>query len=202
MELLFSELIGAILQLVMFALIPFVWWLVTARKKVGFFLWIGLKKIQHEGKWIATGLITIAAITGYSGLIGLIVANYSEGITMAGSSFAGKGAAAVPAILAYGYIRTGLAEELLFRGFLGKRISSKFGFAVGNTIQALLFGALHGVPFGMATGSIFVTILMTILPGMFGWFQGWLNEKRCGGSILPSWLLHGTMNTIVALLAL
>ena len=94
MELLFSELIGAILQLVMFALIPFVWWLITARKKAGFFSWIGLKKIQHEGKWIATGLITMAAITGYSGLTGLIVANYSEGITMAGSSFAGKGAAA------------------------------------------------------------------------------------------------------------
>ena len=202
MELFFSELIGAMMQLMMFALIPFVWWLVTARKKVGFFSWIGLKKIRHEGKGIATGLIMIAAIAGYTGLTGLIVANYSEGITMAGSSFAGKGAAAVPAILAYGYIRTGLAEELLFRGFLGKRISSKFGFAVGNTIQALLFGALHGVPFGMATGSIFVTILMTILPGMFGWFQGWLNEKRCGGSILPSWLLHGTMNTIVALLAL
>lgn len=94
MELFFSELIGAMMQLMMFALIPFVWWLVTARKKVGFFSWIGLKKIQHEGKWIATGLIMIAAIAGYTGLTGLIVANYSEGITMAGSSFAGKGAAA------------------------------------------------------------------------------------------------------------
>ncbi len=202
MELLFSELVGAMMQLMMFAMIPFVWWLVTARKKAGFFSWIGLKKIRHEGKWMTTGLIMIAAIAGYTGLTGLIVSRYSEGITMAGSGFAGKGAVAIPAILAYGYIRTGLAEELLFRGFLEKRISSKFGFAVGNAIQALLFGAIHGVPFGMATGSVFVTILMTILPGMFGWFQGWLNEKRCGGSILPSWLLHGTMNTIVALLAL
>ena len=94
MELFFSELIGAMMQLMMFALIPFVSWLVTARKKVGFFSWIGLKKIRHEGKWIATGLTMIAAIAGYTGLTGLIVANYSEGITMAGSSFAGKGAAA------------------------------------------------------------------------------------------------------------
>ena len=134
MELLFSELVGAMMQLVMFAMIPFVWWLITARKKAGFFSWIGLKKIRHEGKWMTTGLIMIAAIAGYTGLTGLIVSRYSEGITMAGSGFAGKGAVAIPAILAYGYIRTGLAEELLFRGFLEKRISSRFGFAVGNAI--------------------------------------------------------------------
>lgn|GEM_PF-6247348 len=30
-----------------------------------------------------------------------------------------------------------------FRGFLGKRLIARFGFAVGNTIQAVVFGLLH-----------------------------------------------------------
>ena len=47
-----------------------------------------------------------------------------------------------------------------------------------------------------------VAIVMTLLPGAFGWFQGWMNEKRCGGSIIPSWLLHGTINVAVAALSL
>ena len=41
-------------------------------------------------------------------------------------------------------IQTGLSEEILFRGFLGKRLIAKFGFAVGNVVQGLLFGTLHG----------------------------------------------------------
>ena len=90
----------------------------------------------------------------------------------------------------------------MFRGFLLKRIGNRFGFATGNLIQAVLFGLLHGLPFGMVTHNILVTVLLTILPGAFGWYQGWLNEKRCGGSILPSWLLHGTMNFIVTCLSL
>jgi len=61
---------------------------------------------------------------------------------------------------------------------------------------------MHGVPFGLATGNIFVGIVMTLLPGAFGWFQGYINEKRFGGSIIPSWLLHGAINVTVALLAL
>lgn len=104
--------------------------------------------------------------------------------------------------LVYGYIRTGLAEEIVFRGFILKRIQGRFGFMAGNLVQAILFGLLHGVPFGLATQSIFVAACMTILPGAFGWYQGWLNEKRCGGSIVSSWLLHGTMNFIVTCFSL
>ncbi len=59
---------------------------------------------------------------------------------------------------------------------------------IGNTVQALLFGLLHGIPFGLATKNVAVTILLTLLPGAFGWFQGWRNEKRFNGSVIPSWL--------------
>lgn len=201
MSIFVNELIGACVQVVLFALVPFIWWLITARKK-NFFEWIGLKKIKHEGSVRNTVLIVLGAVAVYGGLTVLSLGLLPEGVTTAGSDFAGMGAVAIPAVLAYGFIRTGFAEELLFRGFLLKRFGNKFGFAAGNTIQAILFGLLHGVPFGMATGNVGVTVLLTLLPGAFGWFQGYLNEKRCKGSIIPSWLLHGTINTIVAILSL
>lgn len=197
-----NEFIGALVQLLLFSLIPFIFWLIFGRKKENFFKWIGLKKIKHQGKpWVT--LCAIVAATGlYIGITTAVLGFLPEGVTTAGSDFAGKGFIAFPAVLAYGFIRTGLSEEVVFRGFLLKRFAEKFGFVAGNTIQAVLFGLMHGVPFGLATHNIPVAIVMTLLPGAFGWFQGWMNEKRCGESIVPSWLLHGTINVIVAALSL
>lgn len=38
-----NEVISSVIQIVLFALVPFVWWLIAGRKKAGFFEWIGLK---------------------------------------------------------------------------------------------------------------------------------------------------------------
>lgn len=125
-----------------------------------------------------------------------------EGVTAAGSQFAGEGLKAIPAVFFYAFLRTALSEEILFRGFVLKAIKNKAGFYAGNTVQALIFGLLHGIPFGLVTKSILALVLLTLLPGLFGWYQGWLNEKHCGGSIVFSWLLHGCVNFAVAVLAL
>lgn len=202
LNLFITEFLGAVFQLLIFSLVPFIWWLITARKKESFFRWIGLKKITHEKNAGNTLLITFLASALYCALTFLCITFVSDEITTAGSQFVGKGMIALPAAVAYAYIRTALAEEMVFRGFLLKRIKNKFGFGIGNLIQAVLFGLLHGIPFGLATQNILVTVLLTILPGAFGWYQGWLNEKRCGESIVSSWLLHGTMNFIVTCLSL
>ena len=144
MSLFLEELTGAVFQLVLFSLIPLIWWLITARKKENFFEWIGLKKIVHEKKIGNTLLITVLATVGYAVLTFLCITMVSDAITTAGSQFAGKGIIAIPAALAYGYIRTGLSEEIVFRGFLLKRTMNKFGFGAGNLLQAILFGLLHG----------------------------------------------------------
>ncbi len=201
-EMFINEFIGALLQLILFSLIPFIFWLIFGRKKQNFFEWIGIKKIKHEGKWWVTACAILIATAVYIGLTIVAVGFLPEGVTTAGSDFAGKGFSAFPAVLAYGFIRTGLSEELFFRGFLLKRFDEKFGFAAADIIQAVLFGMMHGIPFGLATQNIPAAVIMTILPGAFGWFQGWMNEKRCDGSIIPSWLLHGTINVIVAALSL
>ena len=202
MRLFLDELIGAVVQLCIFSFVPFIWWLASARKTSNFFDWIGLKRIVYSGKTAKTLLGVVLSATVYCVLVYLCISLISDQITTAGSQFAGQGPAGIPMAFAYGYIRTGLAEEIVFRGFVLKSVQRRFGFAAGNLAQAVLFGLLHGVPFGLVTQNVLVVVLMTILPSAFGWYQGWLNEKRCGGSIVPSWLLHGTMNCLVACLSL
>lgn len=108
---------------------------------------------------------------------------------------------ALPSILVFAIIQTGLSEEIFFRGFLGKRFINRFGFNVGNTIQAFLFGFIHGIPFGVITGNGVVMVLMSLLPASIGWIQGWMNEKYASGSIIPSWTTHAVMNILSALTA-
>lgn len=197
-----SELISSVLQVVLFSLIPFIWWLITARKKEDFFGWIGLKRINHNGKVAVTIISTLIAVLVYGLLTTFFINKFSGEVTSAGSSYAGMGLSYIPVAFVYGFIKTGLSEEILFRGFLLKRIKNKFGFVAGNLVQALAFGLVHGVPFGLATGNIGVTIILTILPGAFGFYMGYLNEKKCGSSIIPSYIIHALINTFVTIMSL
>ena len=96
-------------------------------------------------------------------------------------------------ILIYAILKTGLAEEIVFRGFLLKRISNKFGFAAGNLIQSLLFGIMHGIFFFNTVG-VAKAVLIILFTGTIGWVMGFINEKKAGGSILPSWFVHSSAN--------
>ena len=196
-----NELVGAIAQVLFLSLLPLAVWYVTARKKESFFSWIGLKKPICKNK-ISTALTAIVMTILYIAAMTTCTKLLPDGVTTVGSQFAGGGLGALPAAFFYSFVRTALSEEILFRGFVLKRIRNKAGFTAGNTVQALLFGLVHGIPFGIITNSILAFVLLTMLPGLFGWYQGWLNEKQCEGSIVPSWLLHGSINFITAVLSL
>uniref|UniRef100_I5AXN7 Uncharacterized protein n=1 Tax=Eubacterium cellulosolvens (strain ATCC 43171 / JCM 9499 / 6) TaxID=633697 RepID=I5AXN7_EUBC6 len=48
-----SESIGALVQLLLFSLIPLIFWLVFARKKQNFLNWLGIKRsIMKEKGWL------------------------------------------------------------------------------------------------------------------------------------------------------
>ena len=47
MDLLMKKLTNSIIQIIIFSIIPFLWWLITSRKKMNFFEWIGLKKVNN-----------------------------------------------------------------------------------------------------------------------------------------------------------
>ncbi|SCX88953.1 hypothetical protein [Butyrivibrio sp. INlla14] len=62
-----NELIGSVVQILLFTLIPFIWWLITARKKENFFSWIGLKKPVGDKKKILLfmlGAFVICEVVG------------------------------------------------------------------------------------------------------------------------------------------
>lgn len=197
-----NELVGAIVQVIVFSLIPFIWWLITARKKESFFSWLGFKKTDHKGNAVITILVSVAALLLYGLATTLFTGLFSGMITSAGSQFAGMGPSYIPVAVIYGFVRTGLSEEIVFRGFLLKRIANRFGFMAGNTIQALLFGLMHGIPFGIVSGNILVAFIFTLLPACIGFYMGWVNEKKCGGSVIPSWLMHGITNALVTCMSL
>ena len=196
-----NELIGSVMQVLLFAAVPVIVWLITARKREAFFAWIGLRKPVCENV-PKTVLLTVIVTLLYIGAMTLCYRMLPEGVTTAGSQFAGQGFAALPALFFFAFLRTALSEEILFRGFLLKRLQNRLGFAAGNTVQALLFGLMHGIPFGIVTKSGLTFLLLTLIPGLFGWYQGWLNEKRCGSSIVPSWLLHGCLNLVTGIMTL
>ena len=64
-ELFLNELIGALLQLLLFSLLPFITWLIFYRKKESFLKWIGLKKVEHAGKRQITIMAVIMATALY-----------------------------------------------------------------------------------------------------------------------------------------
>lgn len=194
-------LFQTLIQLVLFCLLPFIWWLITDRR-TNFFRWIGFKKAHFKDNIYKTFAVIIVVLGVYSLAIGIIQTNLLSAAQNATNQFAGKGLSAIPSILLYAVLQTSLCEELFFRGFLCKRLIKQFGFIAGNLTQSILFGLLHGIPFGLATGKWYVYVLLTLLPTIVGFLFGWLNEKKAEGSIFPSWILHALTNVLAALLTI
>ena len=80
-----------------------------------------------------------------------------------------------------------------------KRLQGKLGFLGANLVQSLLFGLIHA----------FYVYPNNWLPKSYGYhglYQshrlrfGAINEKKAGGSILPSVFIHALANTVVGLL--
>ena len=191
MNLLITKIVSSIAEILVFTLVPFIWWLITARKECSFFSWIGLKKIGNEkGKNI---LFSIFGVEVAFMVLSVFMLHSIKGIETATSDFAGLGAAAIPAILVYAIFNTALPEEILFRGFILKRLSGKCGFVGANTMQSIIFGIIHGWMFFSLVGSV-KAVLITVFTGMIAWAMGFLNEKGADGSILPSWCIHAVAN--------
>ncbi len=194
-----NQLLNAIIQVVLFSIIPFIWWLVTARKKEKFFEWLGVKKPECESK--KNLILTMAIILAICFLAGEFAIWLRGDVAAADSAYKGMGLAALPSVLVYSFIQTGLSEEILFRGFLLKRLTAKFGFTIANIIQALIFGAIHLTMVWGQVG-IIAGIVIVVYPMIPAVAFAYLNEKKAKGSILPSWIIHGTLNTVSSIFSL
>ena len=99
MTLFMSKLMSGIMELLIVSVIPFITWLIWSRKKVGFFDWIGLKKVESQKK--RQLLQTILGISLVFLLFSIIVLAWFDSSKTATADFSGKGIGALPAILAY-----------------------------------------------------------------------------------------------------
>ena len=196
---LIQQMTNALIQIVLFMLLPFIWWFVTARRKSSFLDWIGFKPLKDTGNhkmwlWIFLGLLSFT-IFSY-----LVLYTIVKDLKTATSSFSGLGFQALPAVLIYSLFQTSLPEELLFRGFLLKRLSVCLSFGVANTIQAALFGLLHGLMF-ITEVSWLQTLVIILCTGGIAAYLGFVNEKKSGGSILASWIMHALANVVTGMLS-
>lgn len=194
-------LISAILQVILVSIIPFIWWLAFGRKEANFFKWLGFKKpvINNKVRYVIIFVTTILFLT--IPLFLLISHNFINKSGLATIQFYGQGASALFPALIYAFIQTGLSEEIFFKGFLTKRLINKFGFQIGNGVQSLLFGLMHGGMFIFSLG-LLKSLVIILLTGIAGWLLGWINEKESDGSIVSSWMLHGFVNYLASLVAM
>jgi membrane protease YdiL (CAAX protease family) len=195
-----QTVINTVIQIILFSAIPILWWFFSARKKENLLSWIGLTtpKFRSNKKAFIILFITFVPLLAIGLYLTFMVEDKSQ---LAGAAFADLGIAGVVPLLVYAVFQTGLSEEVLFRGFLCKRLSGKFGFTTGNTIQAALFGVVHGVLlFGIIGTTLTIAVIM--FTAIVGWLMGFLNEKLGNGSIVPSWIVHALANLVPASLFL
>jgi len=193
--------INSIAQVILFSIIPLAWWFFTARKRANFFEWIGFKrpKFQDKSKLWKT---IVAATLVFAAVLALTVQGLlpQTNDLLWGLRTVDLGLFILLPIAVYAFLQTGLSEEIFFRGFLAKRLISKFGFVAGNIVQALIFAFMH-LAFVILIGTelgILGNFLVFAIPMIFSWLAGYINEKIGSGSILPGWIMHGTANFITA----
>ncbi len=194
-----NESISAILQVLVFTAIPFFAYIIGYRRIKGFFDYIGLRKPEPRTMLYAT-LLVIAFVL--PALLLLFFSPSIREVVAAPNTVIGKlrsygfSGTTVVLLCVNALIHTSLSEEILFRGFIAKRLISWLGFRWGNLLQALIFGLIHLLLFFGQEFSLPLAIGIVLYTGLSGWFFGWLNERVGNGSILPSWWMHGLTNVI------
>lgn len=191
-----NQFLSAVLQLLLLTAIPLVWYMASKRRITGFLRWVGLTPAARIpakamcGIFLAFALVTLLP---YWYLYHTNSLTYS-GFTVDSYRQSGWSAQTVLVILVWAVLQTSLSEEIFFRGFLCKRFCSAWGWKVGTTVQALLFGAIH-LPAVWGKG-IVPALVIVLLTGGIGFALGWLSQRRAEGSILYGWCIHAAANIL------
>lgn len=196
MTLLINQILSAILQISLFTAIPFITWLITSRTRQTFTSYIGLYSIpkQNRSKAIILSLGVSILLLATAWLSSFLIGSTPT----AANTFSNLGLSGIPPAIVYSLFTTALSEEILFRGFILKRIKAKLNFRFANLIQAIIFGILHGALLITLT-SLFNTVLVIAFTSLAAWLLGYINEHYGNGSIVPSILSHSVVNFITCL---
>lgn len=191
-----KSIIEAVFQVVLFTLIPFLYYLIRKKKAQGFLEYLGFVRPPQGWLGVILKLFFVATLLSVLPMVYFSLSGSLESDLLATNQFSNTtfGIGYLLEVVIYAVIKTSLSEEIFFRGFLGKRLIGKFGFRVGNAIQATLFGLIHGLIF-IQYGVIAVA-LSILLTSSIGYMLGWVNERRGEGSIFLSWAIHALANIL------
>ena len=195
-----NQLFSAILQIIVFSLIPFVFFLFRKDKSVSFFTYIGLYPPGSKANVYA---LAVAALFLIPGILLPFVSEELRQAVLTPPSVTGmlhqKGLSTetILTLLIIAWLKTSLSEEIFFRGFLAKQLIRRLGYRLGNLIQALLFGLIHLLLFAALTKTAWAAVIgIFLFSTLAGYSIGYIKEKYGRGSIIPGWLAHAMGNTV------
>jgi membrane protease YdiL (CAAX protease family) len=192
-----SELISTTVQIAIVFLIALAVYGLAGRKRGAFLPFVGLTKAPGRSYTLAL-LLAAAGLIGAHAIPGFMDAAKSPMSVIGKATANGVTPVTLGILTIMAVFKTAFAEELLFRGIIGKRMITWLGFHTGNFIQAALFGAIHLLMFlsPEVQASPLRPEYVVAFTGVSGWLTGYINEKVAGGSILPGWLAHAATNFI------
>ena len=181
---------------------------VFKKNRISFFDFVGLRKSAEQFDktffliWVGMILFSVASL-----ILQFYFSPTFKGFLLGETSPYGKilkdgfGVVQVFSGLLYCFVQSGGAEEVLFRGLFARSLFRKLGFAWGNFIQAFLFWIMHLLIFKLVTGDWISWIQVYAFTVSFGLglILGYVNYRKGGLSIAPSWIIHGTTNFVTFL---
>jgi membrane protease YdiL (CAAX protease family) len=195
--------LAAIVNLVVLVVIPlgtYALWHKLRHKR-------NLAEIAHRAGLCTGNRKYLGYAAGLSAIIaGIVVAVHlfqgpSDGeglLTREGSAmaqFAGLGLSSESIILAliYGVIKTGFAEELLFRGLIAGSLGRRLPLLWANVIQSIIFLLPHLLLL-LIVPELWWLLIVTFFTALV---KGWLRIKS--DSIIGPWMMHATANVSIAI---
>ena len=145
---------------------------------------------KHVAYSAAFAAVSVAALLLWSPPIEVFTREGSPQRAFLGLGITGT---SVAMALLYGVVKTGFAEELLFRGLIAGSLGRRLPLVWANLIQALIFLLPH-------------LLVLTVMPEMWGLlplvfgtslFLGWARIRS--ESILGPWLVHAAANVATCL---
>jgi len=192
-----AAILSALLNLLILAGFPFLiyfvyhWW--RKQRSTGEIAQragLRLGKLEFAGYGLAAALVVVFALVVWPPPLEPMTREGSAQRAFAGLGF---GVRSIFLALLYGVIKTGFAEEFLFRGLIAGSLSRRLPILWANLLQALIFLLPH-------------MLLLWIMPELWGLlllifgfalFAGWLRIRS--GSILGPWLIHAVVNVTTCL---
>ncbi|GAA0703539.1 CPBP family intramembrane metalloprotease [Paraclostridium ghonii] len=194
---LIGQFANTISEIVLFSSIPFLWYIISKKKFKGAFKYLGLKKTNKQNYFQALKITSLAYIFSFSVIVIIKLIQGDVSLNPLESAYNSRIIIFIISLILFG-MKAAISEEILFRGFLGKRLIYKFGFLKGNILQSIIFMMVH--IFSFSKLPTLEAILFLINSAIIGFVFGYIMDKKCDGSILPAMICHGAVNITTAII--